>query len=126
MSTVTVDGYEVQVHPLTVAQWPAVARALRPILPALGGDMEQVDWWALLADHGEHLIEAVTAAVDFPAEVIGAMPPDEFITLAMEVAQVNADFFTQRVAPALATAAQRMTGTTLPSASSSTATPPAR
>jgi len=90
-------GKTVAVAPLKVRQVPAFARAIGPALQSLAaGDLA-----AVLGTHGDALIEAVAAATGEPADWLGELAPDEFLRLAAEVVEVNADFFVRRVAPTL-------------------------
>lgn len=123
---VTVGGELIEVTPLTIGQLPAFTRALRPCLAQFDGAGDGgVDIAALLAEHGEHIIEAVAVAVRRPREWVSALPADEFIALAEKIMEVNADFFLRRVLPALTSATQRITsmvGRTPSNASSPTGT----
>ncbi|MBS3936501.1 MAG: hypothetical protein KGZ43_10035 [Sulfuritalea sp.] len=97
-------GAERCLAPLTVAQIPRVARAIKAIgVERLGGAL-QGDAAALLdllAEHGGDLIDLVAVAAGIEREAVERALPDEFVSLAATLARVNADFFGQRLLPAI-------------------------
>ncbi len=103
---VTVGGETISVKALTVGQIPAFARAIRPCAPALQGG--GADWLALLADHGDAMIDSVGIATGLDVEHLYGLPPDEFVALASAVMEVNMDFFVRRLAPTVSAAAEKM------------------
>lgn len=112
---VVAGGRTFTVRPLTVGQLPAFARALRPVLPALqralggNGAVDPAAIADLIADHGDALIDAVAIAAGAKRKDVEALDPLAFIELATPVIRVNADFFSRRLRPAVAAAAQAMT-----------------
>lgn len=94
-----VGGKTLAVRPLTIGQYPAFARAIRPLAPAL--DADEPDWLALVAEHGEALIEAASVATGIGRDDLGRLDPDEFIEIAAAILAVNMDFFVRRLAPAV-------------------------
>lgn len=95
-------GRQVVVRPLTVGQLPAFARAIRPIIGQLGTLELSVDGLLdLIADHGEHVIEAVAVATGVPADDIRQAGADEMIALVAEVISANRDFLVGRLPTAL-------------------------
>jgi len=108
--TVTVAGEQVSVQPLKVGQVPAFARASRGILQDLDKLSGAEGIMELLADHGDDLISAVCVATGMPVNVVQSLAMDEFVQLATAVVQVNADFFTRRLAPTVQFAISTMTG----------------
>jgi len=103
-------GKSYVVAPLTVGQIPRFARALKPLAGVdLLGSLSAADAGtilALVADHGESLIEAVAVATGVPKAEIEAASADELIGIAMIVVGVNGDFFSRRLAPAISKALQ--------------------
>jgi hypothetical protein len=97
---VTVAGRTVSIVPLTVAQFPRFARAIRYI-PQVSLVDDSTDWLGLLAEHGDNLIEAAAVATEMESKDLGALPADEFVELCSAILEVNIDFFVQRLAPAI-------------------------
>lgn len=112
-------GREIQVRPLTIGQIPGVMRALKGVDLSRGLDLADVP--ALIADHGEGVMLAVSVATGVTLDEVKASPVDEFVALLTAVIEVNADFFVQRVAPvlngALARVGQRIGTGPIPSKS---------
>jgi hypothetical protein len=104
---VTVAGQSVSVKPITIGQLPRFVRAIRPAVPHLSGD-EHPDWLALVADHGEALIEAAAVATGIESKEIESLPPDEFVVLCGAIFECNVSFFVERLAPAMERASDRM------------------
>ena len=113
--TILFGGVSYVLAPLTIAQLPPAARALRALGPqrladAFGGDGQQL--LDILAEHGEELVNLLAVASGIPVGKIGAAGPDEFVELAAAVIKVNTDFFTQRLAPAIRALESRGVGLT--------------
>ncbi len=94
--TVTFGGTEIPVRPLRVGQIPGVTRALRGV--AIG---EDIDIMALIAEHGDAVIDAMAIATGMKRAEIEEGDPAEFIELARAVIEVNADFFIARLGPTI-------------------------
>ena len=118
--TLVIGGERLELTPLKVGELPAFARAVQPVAASLSASP---DWLALLAEHGEAVIEAVAIASRRPAEWVAGLGLDEAVRLAEAVFEVNADFFIQRVLPGLTKAAARIStlGTRIPGATHSSA-----
>jgi hypothetical protein len=112
-TSVSVGGETIDITPIKVGELPAFARAVQPVAAQLSASP---NWLALLADHGEAVIDAVAIAARRPREWVQALALDEAVLLAEAIFEVNADFFLQRVQPrltqALARLGQRMPGPT--------------
>jgi hypothetical protein len=108
---VTVAGREIRIMPLTIGQLPAFVRAIQPAAPYLSGDQD-LDWLALVAEHGEALIEAAAVATGIESKEIEAMAPDEFVLLCGAIFEVDLDFFVHRLAPAMERASDRIVAAT--------------
>lgn len=108
---VTVAGQSITVRPLTIGQLPRFVRAIQPAAPQLAGDKD-IDWLALIAQHGEALIGAAAVATGIEAREIESLAPDEFVLLCGAIFEVNVDFFVQRLAPALERASDRVVAAT--------------
>lgn len=108
-------GETLEIMPITVRQVPAFAKAIKSVLDAIGGR----EWNAetllnLMGDQGDAFIQAVGIAINKPLEWFDGLALDDFLILAVRVVEVNADFFAQRVAPALTNALSRLPGSMPP------------
>ncbi len=94
-----VNGEQVAILPLKVGQMPAFLRAISPVMQQLTAS--DIDWLALLGEHGEALLSAIAIAVGKSRAWVDDLAADEAIVLAAKVIEVNADFFTRQVIPKL-------------------------
>ena len=106
--TLVIGGERLDLTPLKVGDVPAFARAVQPVAASLSASP---DWLALLAKHGEAVIDAVAIASRRPSEWVTSLALDDAVRLAEAVFEVNADFFIQRVLPSLTEAATRVSQT---------------
>jgi hypothetical protein len=104
-AVVEIDGELLEITPLRVGELSAMLRAVGPFAEELIGEP---DFLRLLTEHGEAVIEAVAVAARRPKEWVDRLLVDEAIRLATVVFEVNADFFVQRVVPAVQAAAARL------------------
>jgi hypothetical protein len=109
--SIEIAGESIDLTPLKVGEVPAFARAVQPIAASLSASP---DWLALLAEHGQALIEAIALASRRPVDWVAVLDLDEAVRLAEAVFGVNADFFIQRLLPSVMRAAARI-GQTLES-----------
>ena len=119
--TLVIGGERLDLTPLKVGDVPAFARAVQPVAASLSASP---DWLALLAEHGEAVIDAVAIASRRPPEWVTNLALDDAVRLAEAVFEVNADFFIQRVLPSLTEAATRVSqalGARIPGAMPSSA-----
>lgn len=96
---VVVNGRDIAVRPLTLRQIPPVARALGPLLEAIAAGRAPAD---LVGEQGERVVAVVALATGLDEDWLWQAPPDDFLGLLAVVLEVNADFFTRRLAPRLA------------------------
>ena len=106
--TLVIGGERLDLTPLKVGDVPAFARAVQPVAASLS---VSPDWLALLAEHGEAVIDAIAIASRRPPEWVTNLEIDDAVRLAEAVFEVNADFFIQRVLPSLTEAATRVSQT---------------
>ena len=106
--TLVIGGERLELTPLKVGDVPAFARAVQPVAASLSASPH---WLALLAEHGEAVIDAVAIASRRPPEWVTNLALDDAVRLAEAVFEVNADFFIQRVLPSLTEAATRVSQT---------------
>jgi len=122
---VEIAGETLAIAPLKVGELPTFIRAIRPFAQHLTQD---VDWLVLFGERGEDLVSALAVAIRKPREWVAARELDEAIRLSEAVFEVNADFFIQRLAPALTNTLARVAsrvetiGARFSNASSGTAT----
>jgi ribosomal protein S18 acetylase RimI-like enzyme len=102
---VDIAGEPLDITPLKVGELPAFARAIQPVAASLSASP---DWLALLADHGEAVIEAIAIASRRQRDWVASLDLDEAVRLAETVFRVNADFFIQRLLPCVTQAAARI------------------
>lgn len=127
---VTIGGREIEIMPLTMGQIAKIIKLLKGIsfieyiFPVNKPDPANkvIDWFELLAEKGDDLIEVVAIASHQKKENLCQWYVDDFIKIAVKVIEVNADFFTRRAIPAVS---QAMVGLASVSSSSATATDPA-
>jgi len=106
--TLVIGGESLELTPLKVGDVPAFARVVQPVAASLSASP---DWLALLALHGEAVIDAVAIASRRAPEWVSGLALDDAVRLAEAVFEVNADFFIQRVLPSLTDAATRVSQT---------------
>ena len=119
--TLVIGGEPLELTPIRVGELPAFARAVQPVAVSLSASP---DWLALMAEHGEAVIEAVAIATRRPVDWVAGLGLDEAVRLTEAVFEVNADFFIQRVLPSLTEAATRVSqtlGAGIPGATQSSA-----
>ena len=119
--TLVIGGEPLELTPIRVGELPAFARAVQPVAVSLSASP---DWLALMAEHGEAVIEAVAIATRRPVDWVAGLGLDEAVRLTEAVFEVNADFFIQRVLPSLTEAATRINqtlGVGIPGATQSSA-----
>lgn len=89
--------YSIEATPLTTGELPAVLAKIGHLLPLLQAVHSAADVAALLADHGDALIEAAAIAARLPLDQVQALAPDECVELMFGLIEVNVDFFVQRM-----------------------------
>lgn len=104
-TSIVIGGESLELTPLKVGEVPAFARAVQPVAASLSASN---DWLALLAEHGEAVIEAVAIASRHPNEWVTGLELDDAVRLSEAVFEVNADFFIRRVWPTMTEAAARI------------------
>lgn len=102
-----VGGESLEITPIRVGEVPALIKAVRPFAGQLSADP---DWLALLAEHGESLLGALALAARRERAWVERLSLDDAVRLAAALFEVNADFFVQRLAPAVQHAAARVNG----------------
>ncbi|WP_242002939.1 DUF6631 family protein [Vulcaniibacterium tengchongense] len=102
---VTVAGTALELTPIRLGELPRILAAVRPIAADLSAEP---DWLALLARHGEAVLELLALATRRDRAWIEGLALDEAVTLAAAVFEVNADFFVRQVAPSIARSGERL------------------
>jgi len=111
-TSIVIGGERIELTPIKVGEVPAFTRAVQPAVATLSSSLSaSPDWLALLAEHGEAVIEAVAIASRRPPEWVAGLALDEAVRLAEAVFEVNADFFIRRVLPSMTEAAARVSQT---------------
>lgn len=106
---IEINGETLEIKPLTIGQLTRVMKALKPALADIQGE---INLTMLAVDHGDTLLSAVAAATGMDAAWLDKLPTDDFIRLAGNLLEVNADFFTRRVLPEITAAVERIEKTT--------------
>lgn len=106
---IEINGEMLEIKPLTIGQLTRVMKALKPALADINGD---INITILAADHGDTLLSAVAAATGKDVAWLDKLQTDDFIRLAGNLLEVNADFFTRRVLPEITAAVERIEKTT--------------
>ncbi|SFM13025.1 hypothetical protein [Nitrosomonas communis] len=104
-TSIVINDETIDITPIKIGELPAFSRAVQPIVAHLSASP---DWLALVAEHGEPLINALTIATRRSREWIAGLELDDAIKLASTVFEVNADFFIQRLLPSVTEAAARL------------------
>jgi hypothetical protein len=97
---------ELEITPIKVGEIPRILVAIKSFAELLMVD--EIDWVAVITQHGEQLLAAMAIAARKPQAWIDALSLDEAVVLATTLFEVNSDFFVQRVAPALQASADRI------------------
>ena len=116
--TVRAGGEDLSITPFQVGDVPAVLRAVRSIEPMFAAKDAPVEWMAIMAEHGDDLIDMVAIGTRKPVEWVRRLAMDDFLQLAAVVYRVNLDFFVQRLGPSLLRTIAALNGPS-PSAASS-------
>lgn len=104
VKTLDIAGKSIAITPLRVRQVSAFAAAITPCAGLiLGGNVLRA-----MSAHGDSLITAIAVATNEPPEWLGDLLPDDFVRLVTTVLEVNADFFMERVTPALTEAENQL------------------
>ena len=99
-------GETLSITPIRVGEVPALLATIQPFADQLAS--AEPDWLAILSTHGTALLRTLALASRQPQEWIDALPLDAASALATTLFEVNADFFVQRVKPAVQAASLRI------------------
>ncbi len=88
-------------QPVKVKDLPRFLAAIEPI----ARELAEGDILAALAKHAGHLIEATAIGAGVERAWLDEQTPDVLVELSAKVIEVNADFFVQKVLPAMQAAA---------------------
>lgn len=103
VAVVQFDGRAVEVRPLTVHQIISISKPLQQLLPAVEQIQQAIDGdvtvlLALLASHGEPLLDALSEATGIERSALQQTRDlAGLIRLIAEVVKLNLDFFGQQV-----------------------------
>jgi len=95
---IEIRGETLELTPITIGELPQFLSAVRPIASQFG---QAVDWLNVFAEHGDALVNALAIASRRHHAWVADLSVDDAIHLAEAVLEVNADFFIQRLTPAL-------------------------
>lgn len=91
---------EIDVRPIRVGKLSAFMRAVSGLLGAFD-DPDKLDVAALVMVHTDEIITALAVALDVEREFVEQLDVADLVTAVTAVIEVNADFFTHRLRPAL-------------------------
>lgn len=117
---VVLSDTALELTPIRLGELPRILAALRPLAGELVADP---DWGALLARHGDAVIDMLSIAARRDRAWVNDLSLDDAVKLAAAVFEVNADFFIARVVPAIQAAARKI-DPMLGTLASSAGTPP--
>ena len=98
-------GETLELTPIRLGELPRFLAVVHPVAEALVGEP---DWIALLACHGETVLELLAISTRRDRAWINALSLDEAVRIAAAVFEVNADFFVHHVVPSIQQSAQRI------------------
>lgn len=104
-TSIVIADETIDITPIKMGELPALSRAVQPLAAHLSASP---DWLALIAEHGDALIDVLVIAVRRPREWIATLQLDDAVRLASHVFEVNSDFFIQRLLPSVTDAAARL------------------
>lgn len=104
--TIEIAEEALEITPIKVGEIPRILVAIKSFADLL--TVDDIDWIALITQHGEQLLAAMAIAARKPQAWIDALSLDEAVLLATTLFEVNSDFFVHRVAPALQASADRI------------------
>lgn len=95
-TAVTFGRYQLELTPITTGELNQLLPLVGHLLPLLDAVNTAEDVLALLADHGDRVLQAVAIAARLPREQVDALMPDEVAELLLGLMEVNVDFFVHR------------------------------
>lgn len=104
--TLEIVGESLSITPIRVGEVPALLATIQPFADQLAS--AELDWLAILSTHGTALLRTLALASRQSQAWIDELPIDAAIALATTLFEVNADFFVQRVKPAVQEASLRI------------------
>jgi hypothetical protein len=110
--TVKIRNVDIDVFEVTMINFQAFTEACAPFLSAfddparlgIGDDGKKPDGFAFFTEvssHSDAFLNAAVLVTDAPKAWLQRLPPDDFFVLIQKIIEVNARFFTQRLAPAM-------------------------
>ncbi len=113
---VEAGGEKIEITPIKTGQLPPLLKAIGPFMKdGLSGLYRDVaDWITFVGLHGDAVAEAVAVCIRKPRAWVDELEPLELMTLAFAVLEVNRDFFTRQVLPALEKLNQTLSRMDLP------------
>lgn len=90
----------IDVQPIRVGKLAAFMRAVNGLLAAFS-EPEKLDMAVLVMNHTDEVIVGLAVALDVDREMIEALDLADLVITLTAVVEVNADFFTHRLQPAI-------------------------
>lgn len=113
---ITIADKPIEIAPLKVRQLGPVLAAIGPLFRdgIWQSSADVADLLVFIGGHTDRIVDAVAAATDTPRDWLADLEPLELATLAFAVLEVNRDFFSRQVTPALARLNETLTRIGLP------------
>lgn len=98
-----INGRDIQIRTITVADLPAVCSAISPFIDefndiAKTGDVKANDLFVLCSRHAVHIVQLCVVMTDADREFLMALSPKELFDLTAEVITQSHDFFLHQIA----------------------------
>lgn len=120
-TSIDINGETLEIRPVTMGRIPGVLREIGHLMPLFQADEPDIP--LILMQGGEGLTRAAALLADMPLSWVESLNLAQMADLVGVLLEVNLDFFTRQVAPAMQRLQNRMTGLSSSSNSAPTATP---
>lgn len=107
---VKIGGEQIKILPIKVGKLPAFIRAVAPFFDVFKQG-ENVDFLALLGQHGESVLDACAIGSGLTRTQIDDLDPAQLVQIAQAIVEVNMDFFIHWLLPSITAAARVATRT---------------
>jgi len=101
---IEVGGQVLRIAPVTIGRLPEFLAAVKPV----ARELAEGDILDALARNADSVINAITIGAGCDRDWLDEQEPDALVALGSAVIEVNADFFVERLLPALEAATRRV------------------
>lgn len=99
-----VAGKKLEILPIKVGKLPAFIRAVAPFIAVFGQRRTEIDFVALLGEHGDAVLDACAIGAGVDRAWIDELDAAQLVRVAQAVVEVNMDFFIRNLTPAISQA----------------------